>query len=711
MIILDILFKDCIMKIQYPKYNFLLHIIANLLIIVLVIISDNVQLINIPVLSSLIIFFIGFNFLRSKSRYVLSKYYIWLTIIVLTVNILISLILLKQEGSPSYRLISICFYLAFCLLNIYFSFTKKENKLNVLTLVLVAALVLILSYQGSSANGKIGIISLFFLIPTLLFFLRSKTILNRIFSEMIFKSDFDDQDNLYQIFKLKIFNDEVQELLLNKIENKQYLKLILFDNNEQPGIRMLSMTKLPTDEFIEQAHELPFELFSSAINKIESQDKLKELIDKLPDKYALIATKRLYLSGQLVYTDKIIRFLLKDLLIEFIRNNNELGIIGICRRTLDYYGLTENLTLIRNNFPTSEIIKWYSEEDTINHEIQWSVCSCLELCPDKSALFILHKYWLQIEKNIRVYQFDEKNEPNYNLEIAAGAVLRSLGACSATDMSYKNLENDKHLIDKISRHQDDLKSIRDAMSKLFEDQKIIIDRFDYRIDVQSDVNFIEINSKLKKYKEKAENIEYEIYKLYHNLSSANIIQQVIMDGQKYSPYLRQNAITGLEYLVKKSFLEDNIKTDLLRLIVDFKEEKEKENQTSIYEIRLIKGCKAGEILYVLKKALQNISDTPLNHNTVLNTIVNEIIDKLPTAISFLEEFPLKLMKSATKKYFGLFSENGYNLEHWTRYTPPKDIGDVNSRYLRLINLIQPNSMGIDHNLFKHEIIGDSGSLS
>ncbi|MBN1317535.1 MAG: hypothetical protein JXA42_18780 [Anaerolineales bacterium] len=96
---------------------------------------------------------------------------------------------------------------------------------------------------------------------------------------------------------------------------------------------------------------------------------------------------------------------------------------------------------------------------------------------------------------------------------------------------------------------------------------------------------------------------------------------------------------------------------------------------------------------------ETIGDYPLHYT------VHLLWTKLPHAVQFFEEYPLRLMRADDhRNILGLYAQNGCVLEYWTRYTPPKGVGKVVKRYLRLDDRTSPNSMGIRYSLFRNPLI-------
>lgn len=82
-----------------------------------------------------------------------------------------------------------------------------------------------------------------------------------------------------------------------------------------------------------------------------------------------------------------------------------------------------------------------------------------------------------------------------------------------------------------------------------------------------------------------------------------------------------------------------------------------------------------------------------------------LADLIPGAMEFLTKHPLRLMTlNDQQTLLGKFVRDGCSIIKWTRYTPPKDVGEVQSRYLQLLNRGTPNAMGLYYRLFNHPML-------
>ena len=89
----------------------------------------------------------------------------------------------------------------------------------------------------------------------------------------------------------------------------------------------------------------------------------------------------------------------------------------------------------------------------------------------------------------------------------------------------------------------------------------------------------------------------------------------------------------------------------------------------------------------------------------LPTVVRLLWEKLPRAVTFFQQHPLRLLRlDDHSTLLGLYVENGCQLEYWTRFQPPKNVGKVEARYLRIDDRTTPNSMGIFYGLFRHPLL-------
>ena len=97
---------------------------------------------------------------------------------------------------------------------------------------------------------------------------------------------------------------------------------------------------------------------------------------------------------------------------------------------------------------------------------------------------------------------------------------------------------------------------------------------------------------------------------------------------------------------------------------------------------------------------------PINfaEETNLFSIVWMICDRLPLAIKFFSNYPLRLMRGNDKHLLGFLEVKRCRIEYWTRYVPPLKEGNVRMRYLELDDRLAANAMGLHFQLFRHPVL-------
>lgn len=240
-------------------------------------------------------------------------------------------------------------------------------------------------------------------------------------------------------------------------------------------------------------------------------------------------------------------------------------------------------------------------------------------------------------------------------------------------------------------------------------------------------------------------------------SPGYLLRDILNGDQRYSVGIRQGAALGLHLLVQNSNLDGHTKSMLQENLTASMHHEDANRDFRERRVLLLPQACRVEICHALQSGIEwmlNIANTPKPATTITttersvspsetvvdetdvsiaahaeadsslslsgeSTHVHETIEdyeglyhsvqllcaKLPHAVQFLGEYPLRLMRSDDhQRILGQYRQNGCALEFWTRYTPPKRVGKVQSRYLRLDDRTAPNSMGLDYRLFRHPLI-------
>lgn len=368
---------------------------------------------------------------------------------------------------------------------------------------------------------------------------------------------------------------------------------------------------------------------------------------------------------------------------------------------------------------------------------------CLSILPSVKALPTLKALFVELE-NEKHKQTDEEavsSQENYFPDMAAATLLRAMGFCAARDASYLNFDKDQEILKEVDIIQGSMKSLQKEAREFYDARKKIIDRHLaqqlHPNALMYDPEFQNTEQELRAVIGELNALKAERDQAILHLSAGNFLTRAAYNERDYSAYVRQHAAVGLSQLLNHSFLEEAARKEIaetLRALRKTAEESRAEEgrgvpeteaasmeehakprlpdedgdpRFSTYELRLMPGTKTGELNYLLHDALLQVAEDeqplpPMDH--LLET-VKEICRCLPEAIRFLEKYPLKLMPFALRSRLAYYRETGYGLQLWTRYIPPRDVpGNVQFRYLEVLDYSQPNSMGMVYQLLFHPLL-------
>jgi hypothetical protein len=280
--------------------------------------------------------------------------------------------------------------------------------------------------------------------------------------------------------------------------------------------------------------------------------------------------------------------------------------------------------------------------------------------------------------------------------------------------------------------------------------------------VENDPLFLERQTEVRNLKEKIKELDKAINAQRHQLrelwSPGYLLRRILEDGQQYPIGVQQGAALGIYLLVKNGHLDNESKRSLqerLSAIVYDKDNGQEFRERRIlllFDTSKLEMCNAlragiewmtwianfrkieplvndnqkqdnsGDVVQEIPLTGDEISIAaspeilPVNiqyettQETIsdyydLYSIVKLLWLKLPGAVEFFTRHPLRLMLfDDRRKILGQYSEDGCSLRLWTRYTPPKDVGEVHYRYLTIDDRTSPNSMGIYYRLFRHPLL-------
>lgn len=574
---------------------------------------------------------------------------------------------------------------------------------------------------------------------------------------------------------------------LDQHHGKPLLHSILLDQNRSDKVRVIAYEKLKQPN-LWKSHELisqlPLTLLVDRIAKTKDMEFLIQMskMDRLPTVIQYSAIKRLIELRATVFEDtEMLQLVLGNLWEESLENEDTQFILLIGRYLINAIGLQPENEYRPYLLKINPLIQWYSShflkviEDRerlieknidpkplscLDNEMTYTVCNLIELTVYPHAYEeILQKVWLLYREVIHVEFNDHasNNTENIYLELALGALLRAMAKCAAYDKSYTSFDEDIALNQKLAIKYNRLKKLIESFQNIAREKEQL---YRYRLQIAQTLNIssVKIDGQqihLKQLQDEIRSIQKEINSLEYKLSPAQALKSVVTDLQKYSNYIRQQAIIGLITIVNDSNLKVECKDELMGLLDRFKwsEVEEDLNSNSIendsdsqidlmnklkalggsltidnfndflsfynleqnndkkgidrpeFLIWLFPNSSVGEFYLALYRVLNVYLSLDFANTEHLLELCKELSQEIPEVLPFLEKFPLKLIDLSQKnEFFEYYYEEGLKLEYWTTFTPPKEEGEVHNRYYKILNFTLPNSRGINFNLFRDKVL-------
>lgn len=606
---------------------------------------------------------------------------------------------------------------------VYYSFTRKENWYSRLGM---AGVILAIWYPFyvNAPRGTQGMVMFLALVAAI-------PLLNTVFPTIMQRNNLDEEE------KTSTFTTEIET-------TKKRLKKSGSTDTSRLNTS-LSETEL---NLLDQFKNLSAE---EKQNLIAAYPALKEMFQE-QEKATKTITESKAKKQFNPNRPRFVQHTVGNRLAGFLENTQDDEVVAILRAIIAHYGKNQDRTLLKEYFPKREFLTWLNfwpiEAD---YELLWAVGNVLTILPNPKAEKILRKHCRFLQDKIRNVGKESitiiaDKSPEYQPALALGAILTAIGACLAMDKKYTNFSEDERLLERIAPLEERLEPLRKEVLDLNKKLKTLVERLYYQeglsnYDIQYHPEFVEIDGPFQKLQAEISVLIKKRDALIEKLSGANYLLRIAKNGMDYTNYIRQYACMGLSFLLN-SFLDKATKTEVQNTINSVKAESEEDvevekmvmnedgdnlagvglldflkkmmpsvmgesvNGMSIYEVRLLPFSRVGEVVFVLKNTLKQFekSKTNLSH-AALFAVVEEICHLLPDAIDFFTAYPLKLMPKMVKKRLGFYREQGYHLQFWTRYIPPKDKpGNVIERYLEVLDYTQPNSLGLVVQLFQHRLL-------
>lgn len=418
---------------------------------------------------------------------------------------------------------------------------------------------------------------------------------------------------------------------------------------------------------------------------------------------------------------------------------------------IDNQMLVSFVTFLYHYGNSADIIALY---DTFNTHQKIRAINLLYHDHSVNCLSALKKVWWRIEEEVRT-SFREKQEIEadvFTLTLADSVAI-ALGRCAAYDKDYHTFAHDytsnailKNLMElansKIAEHNQFVEQYQSDLFSPQTDSNRGYRSHDYTKSSElskKKKKILALRVEIRTIEEKIKDIESEQKQTF---SPGFILWRVLMNPQGYPQIVKQGAAYGLFLLLVEGTLDRETKLEIVKLLSHMMTD-EHAQEFSERIIRLLPDADMIELSEALQRGiewmtqlietfsktivieegspneeqkqltyLQAIEQAFAQHRPAvindfpqLQHIIELLCSLMPQALKFLTHYPLRLMSlDYHKKVFGQFSKIGCGIEYWTQFTPPKDIGEVHRRYIKLNDRSQPNSMGIYYQLFRHPIL-------
>lgn len=304
------------------------------------------------------------------------------------------------------------------------------------------------------------------------------------------------------------------------------------------------------------------------------------------------------------------------------------------------------------------------------------------------------------------------------VELAAGAVLAALGACAARDPAYRSFDRDDQTSAGLSQAIDEHEHWRQVYNGLVDRHHAeAIDLHGKQPEVKRELISELLNAK-ERLRELSEQITQLRQQREHH-SPGYLLWCVLREAQRYPITVRQGAAWGLHFLLQSPSLTAPAR-ERIRAALDAATGADGERDFRERRVQLLRNQTATELALALRDGWQWMVDLAESRYTVaepglpaeapptveeLEAVVRRLCDHVPQALAFLTRYPLSLMPlDQHRQVLGVYTRDGCQLSHWTQYTGEHLHGEVQERYLRLVDRARPNGMGISYRLFSHPLL-------
>lgn len=365
----------------------------------------------------------------------------------------------------------------------------------------------------------------------------------------------------------------------------------------------------------------------------------------------------------------------------------------------------------------TDIIK--QEAAQSNYKLIRLLAECLICIPSSSAVKEIIQQWHLTKRDFHVNSHEEKKKDKEK-ETCWGPMLEAIGACAASDSTYRNFDAD-------NMNETKLLSLSKKAFNLYETRKSLLEsyvKFVRVFDLQEKkegampqfVSFegvnvsyytvVQLAEQIKSIDLDISQINTQIDNYEKSLSAGNILMSISANSQRYESYLRQYATLGLMHLLKNSYLNEDSRTKIKDHLNNLFQGSVDDKKFRTFEIRIDADYSKEAFVKLIHTGIWFLTQNPVDQSyDKVSQIFDDLEKEIPEIFNFFSKYPLRLVLPEDKyKFYGVYTLVRYVLERWTRYIGEKNIGEVISRYFELDDLTVPNSMGISVYTFQNPFI-------
>jgi hypothetical protein len=301
------------------------------------------------------------------------------------------------------------------------------------------------------------------------------------------------------------------------------------------------------------------------------------------------------------------------------------------------------------------------------------------------------------------------NEKSHIYEVTkSGWALAALGRLIARNCSPEQFEQslEDYNRDVIPAYNKDLEELEETRLKLLDTMRLL-DAMKANPEIISPLPYFSKTNTIKQFNElagKFDDIHTKIdrgiltYADKAGVLPFSFFMHVMTDSQsRFDRFIRQGAIMGMFDFLTKYKDNEIIKPYYETLIAARANMITSDSQMSFFEVRVPRTCTAKEYAEILKEVLHCANpDIPYCDTYKLMEIAEK---EIPGIMDLFVNYPLRLIDPGNDATEGFYHFQPFLHQRWVNYTPPQSVGQVQRRYLEVLDMTLPNSSGLNIRLF------------